>query len=193
MTEQSSRAVIPAIDCEHETQRIVEAVRRHVGQSFRKRGVVLGLSGGIDSSVTAALCVRALGPERVFGLLTPERESSDDSSTLAFLLAAQLGIQTCHEDISPILEAAGCYRRRDEAVASVVPSFGPGYTCKLSLPPFGGSRYRLYSIVVRAPSGETTTKRLPHQAYLAVVAATNFKQRARKMMEYYHADRLNYA
>lgn len=190
---QSTSAPIPAIDCERETQRIVGAVRQHILQSFHKRGVVIGLSGGIDSSVTAALCVRALGAGRVFGLLTPERESSGDSSTLAYVLAAKLGIETCHEDITPILEAAGCYRRRDEAVASVVPSFGPGHTCKLSLPPLAGNRYRLYSIVVRSPSGETQTKRLPHQAYLAVVAATNFKQRVRKMMEYYHADRLNYA
>ena len=183
-----------SLDPARETERIAAAIRRQVGGELRRKGVVLGLSGGIDSSVAAALCVRALGPSRVFGLFMPERDSSADSLALGRLLAAELEIRAALEDITPVLEAAGCYRRRDEAVRSVFPEFGPGHKCKIVLPDLlAGGSYRVFSVVIQSPSGELSRERLPLEAYQQVVAATNFKQRVRKMMEYYHADRLRYA
>jgi NAD+ synthase len=183
-----------SLDPARETERIAAAVRQQVGGELRRKGVVLGLSGGIDSSVAAALCVRALGPDRVFGLFMPERESSADSLGLGRLLAAELKIRAELEDITPVLEAAGCYRRRDEAVRSVFPEFGPGCKCKIVLPDLlAGGSYRVFSVVIQSPSGRPSRERLPLEAYQQVVAATSFKQRVRKMMEYYHADRLRYA
>jgi NAD+ synthase len=177
-----------------ETQRIAEAIRRQVLQCLKRKGVVLGISGGIDSSVAAALCVRALGPERVLGLFMPERDCSPESLELGQTLADHFGFDTVLEDLSESLDALGCYRRRDEAIRGVVPDYGPGYTCKIVLPGLlDGHRYRLFSVVVRSPSGEVRQTRLPLEAYQAVVAATNFKQRVRKMMEYYYADRFRYA
>jgi NAD+ synthase len=182
------------LDPARETERIAAAIRQQVGGELRRKGVVLGLSGGIDSSVAAALCVRALGASRVFGLFMPERDSSADSLGLGRLLAAELNIRAALEDITPILEAAGCYRRRDEAVQSVFPEFAPGYKCKIVLPDLlAGGSYRVFSVVIQSPSGQLSRERLPLDAYQQVVAATNFKQRVRKMMEYYHADRLRYA
>jgi NAD+ synthase len=182
------------IDPAQETQRIVEALRSQVLRRLRRKGVVLGLSGGVDSSVAAALCVRAFGAERVLGLFMPERDSSADSLGLGRLLAERLGISTVLEDITDVLEAAGCYRRRDEAIRSVLPQYGPGYKSKIVLPDLlQGDNYRIFSAVIHSPTGEVFRRRLPLQAYQQVVAATNFKQRVRKMMEYYHADRLRYA
>ena len=182
------------IDAEAETDRICTAVRDQVFRRLRRKGVVLGLSGGIDSSVTAALCVRALGPERVLGLYMPERDSSADSLDLGRLLAEHLRIEGVLEDVSEILEAAGCYRRRDDALRRVFPDYGPGYKSKIVLPSlFQAGGYRVFSAVVQSPSGQTCGKRMPLDVYQQVVAATNFKQRVRKMMEYYHADRLRYA
>jgi NAD+ synthase len=156
--------------------------------------VVVALSGGIDSSVVAAVCVAALGRDRVFGLHMPERESSDDTLRLCRMLADSLGIDSVTENISPLLEAAGCYRRRDDAIRLVCPEYGDGYSSKIVLPSVVDSdAFRLYSLVVRDPAGNETRHRLTPAAYLGIVAATNFKQRARKMLEYYHADRLNYA
>jgi NAD+ synthase len=155
--------------------------------------VVVALSGGIDSSVVAALCVRALGGNRVFGLHMPERESSSETIMLSRLLADSLGIDSALEEISPLLDAAGCYRRRDDAIRRVCPGYGPGYKSKIVLPSVVDSdSFRLYSVVVQAPDGTETKHRLTTDAYLGIVAATNFKQRVRKMLEYYHADRLNY-
>lgn len=182
------------IDAEQVVTEIAAAIRELVLHKFRKKGVVLGLSGGIDSSVTAALCARALGKERVLGLLMPEADSEEDTVKLSYLAADKLGIKTVLEDITPLLDAAGCYRRRDEAMRSVVPEYGPGWKAKIVLPSLVASdSYRIFSVVAQSPSGEQVSARLTPSAYLQVVAATSFKQRSRKMMEYYHADRLNYA
>jgi NAD+ synthase len=182
------------LDCDREIGRIAEMLRRAVFGDFRKRGAVVALSGGIDSSVAGALCVRALGKDKVFGLLLPERDSSDETGVFGERLTAHLGISFVHEDITPILDAMGCYRRRDEAIRSVIPEYGPGYASKIILPPIDESgAYRIFSVVVRSPEGKRIQKRLTPSAYLEIVAATNFKQRVRKTLEYYHADRLNYA
>jgi len=169
-------------------------IRESVFYHLRRKGIVVGLSGGIDSSVVGALAARALGADRVVGLMMPEADSSDDSLTLAAAVADACGIRTVREDISETLAAAGCYRRRDEAIRSAVPEYGEGWRCKIVLPDqITQANYAIYSIVVHAPSGDERRVRLPLDAYLGVVAATNFKQRVRKMMEYYYADRLRYA
>jgi len=182
------------IDAAHVATRIEARMRESIFEQLKRKGAVLGLSGGIDSSVAAALCVRALGRDRVLGLLMPEADSGEDTSRLAQLLADSLGIRTVTEDITPILQTAGCYQRRDEAIRLVVPEYGDGWKCKLVLPTLGdGSAYPVFSIVVRSPAGMETRIRLTSEAYLGIVAATSFKQRIRKMMEYYYADRLHYA
>jgi len=187
-------AAVLDIDAEAETRRIVESIRTSVLLNLRRRGAVVGLSGGVDSSVVAALCVRALGAERVLGLFMPEQHSSDDSLRLGQALAARLGIAALTEDISPALEGAGCYRRQEEAIRSVVPEYGAGWKCKLVMPSIlGEARLSITRLTVQSPQGETRTMRLTAQAYLQLVAATNYKQRMRKMSEYYHADRLQYA
>ena len=180
------------INPEQEAARIRASITRYVERT-RRRGVVVALSGGIDSSVVAALAVHALGADRVFGLHLPERESSDDTLKFSRLVSGALGITSALEDISPILEASGCYRRRDDAIRVVCPEYGPGYRSKIVLPSVVDTdSYRLYSVVVLAPDGTTTRHRLTPDAYLGIVAATNFKQRVRAMLAYYHADRLNH-
>jgi NAD+ synthase len=179
------------LDAAAEVERIASAIRDQVQRRLRKRGIVLGLSGGIDSSVTAALAVAALGPRSVLGMLMPERDSDPDSLRLGKLVADQLGIETATEDIAPILMAAGCYERRDACIRLLVPEFGAGWGCKVTISSRRG--YSITSLVVQSPDGELRTLRMPLGVYLGVVAATNMKQRTRKQIEYYHADRLNYA
>jgi NAD+ synthase len=182
------------IDAEAVARRAQEAIREQVLGTLRKRGAVVGMSGGIDSSVVAALCTRALGPERVFGLLMPERDSSSDAERLGRTLAQHLGIRFALENIAPALAGLGCYDRQLEAIRMAVPEYGEGWRCKLSIPSLlEGERLNITKLTVADPSGHQRTERMPPAAYLQMVAATNFKQRVRKMMEYYHADRLNYA
>jgi len=182
------------LDCEQACEQITERMSAVVCKQLRKRGVVVALSGGIDSSVVGALCVRAFGAGRVFGLLMPEIESSPETLELSRLIGRHLGIETRQVDITRMLDAAGCYSCRDEAIRSVIPDFAADYQCKIVLPSLlENQRYSLFSVVVQSPDGEQTSARLPYKAYLQILAASNFKQRTRKMIEYYHADRLNYA
>lgn len=182
------------LDAAAESHRIETAIRNIVSKQLRRRGVVVGLSGGIDSSVVSFLCVRALGRDRVVLLFTPEDDSSPESLTLSSTAAEVLRLHLLIEEISPILKAAGCYRRRDEWIRQVAPEYGPGYKCKLVLPDLvNGDRYAIYSLLIESPTGETRKVRLTAETYLGIVAATNFKQRTRKMMEYYYADLLQYA
>ena len=173
---------------------IESAIRDIVLAKLRRKGAVVAISGGIDSSVVAALCARALGKDRVLGLMLPETDSSHDSLRLARLLADSIGIRTETEDITPILNAAGCYRRRDDAIRGLLPDYGDGFKCKIVLPDASDqAAYPIFSVVVQAPDGAQRKVRLTYEAYLGIVAATNFKQRTRKMMEYYYADRHQYA
>lgn len=181
-----------AIDCEAEIARIaaffIETLR-----GFNKRGVVLGLSGGVDSSVCAALAVRALGPQRVFGLLMPERDSSGSSASLGAEVAQQLGIAHAVENIAPALDAIGCYRWRDEAVRAVLPGYTPEWRIKLAISGGLAGGINHFKLIAQSPDGQLSETRLPLREYLQIVAATNHKQRLRKTLEYFHADRLNYA
>jgi NAD+ synthase len=154
----------------------------------------VALSGGIDSSVTTALSVKAIGPERVLVLLMPEQHSADDTLDLSSLVADHFGVEKVHEDISDILDALGFYRRYDRAVQRVIPEYDQGWKSKIITPNVIEKKsFNLFSIVAQKPDDTLIQKRLPLKAYLEIVAATNFKQRTRKMLEYYHADRLNYA
>jgi NAD+ synthase len=182
------------INAAETAERIAASIREMVTKRLRKKGAVVALSGGIDSSVTAALSAGALGRERVFGLLLPEADSSPDSLRLGRELAEWLGIEYAVEDITPILEGARCYERRDAAIRSLIPEYGPGWKSKIVLPESAaGSVYPIFSVVVQSPQGVVRRARLTVETYLAIVAAVNFKQRTRKMLEYYYADRLNYA
>ncbi len=193
----SCAAVSPDIlqlDAARETERIVARIREQVFHQLKRKGAVIGVSGGVDSSVVAYLCARALGKERVLVLFTPESDSSPESLRLGRMVADALGVRSFVEDISLILRGARCYERRDAAIHTVIPEYGEGYKSKIVLPNLvEADRYAIFSIVVQSPAGATRKVRLTLDAYLAIVAATNFKQRARKMMEYHYADLYHYA
>jgi NAD+ synthase len=182
-----------ALDCAAEADRVAAWVVEVLGQRLRRRGLVVAISGGIDSSVCAALAVRAVGPRKVFGLLLPERDSSPQSSQRGELLARHLGIEFERHDIAPALEALGCYAQRDAAIVRVVPAYGTGWKSKIVIAGGVERGINFFKLVARAPDGAQQEHRLPLREYLQIVAATNFKQRVRKNLEYFHADRLNYA
>jgi NAD+ synthase len=182
------------IDAEAEIARITSAMRNQLRSDLKRRGFVLGLSGGIDSSLCAALAVKAVGPDRVFGIFMPENDSDPESLELGRAVAETFGFAAEVEDISPALGAMGCYERRDAFIRTLVPEFGEGWACKVVIAdPLSGGGIAISSLVVQSPTGETQKIRLTAEAYQGIIAATNMKQRTRKQMEYYHADRLNYA
>jgi NAD+ synthase len=182
-----------AFNPEKETERICIKLREAL-VNFKRRGYVLGVSGGIDSSVTLGLCARAVGPEKVIALQMPERHSADETLDLSALVADTFGVRREHENISGILDAIGFYRRYDDAVRTVIPEYGPGWKSKIVLHTgLQGMYVSVFHIVALSPEGKSFDIRLPLKSYLEIVASTNFKQRTRKMLEYYYADRFNYA
>ena len=194
MANQPFTKDVLTLDPEKEVNKISSRIRELLAKQLKRRGLVVALSGGIDSSVTTALAVKAIGAGRVRVLLMPEQHSADETLDLSSMVADHFGVEKVHEDISDILDALGCYRRYDRAVQRVIPEYGQGWKSKIITPNVIEQKgFNLFSIVAQSPAGEIFKKRLPLEAYLEIVAATNFKQRTRKMLEYYHADRLNYA
>ncbi len=184
--------VILAFDKDAAVEKITSSLRTFARKA-RKRGVVVAISGGIDSSVTSALCVRAFGKAKVFGLLLPEYDSSSESLRLGKIVAEHHGIDYQVQAIGPTLEAIGCYQWRDDAIRVAVPGYQKGWKHKLVIAGGQQGLVNHFKIVVEKPDGTQITETLGLKEYLQIVAATNYKQRVRKTCEYFHGDRLNFA
>jgi len=193
MAKQKLDAHVLDMNADAVVDKVCARMREILKDDLNRRGLVIAMSGGIDSSVSAALSVKALGPERVYGLMLPERDSSGFSTARGRQLAEHLGIKYEVFDIAPALEAIGCYRWRDDAIRRVFPQYGEGWKNKIIISGGLEGRINHFQLVVQTPSGEVKQERLGLREYLQIVAATNHKQRLRKTVEYFHADRLNYA
>ncbi len=190
-----SKDILHIEDIESFSNKLIEKLRNDVTRNLHRRGAIVGISGGIDSSVVLAISAKAFRSNNVIGIMLPEQDSSDDSKMLAKKLASKFGVSTLVEDITKALDGFGCYQRRDEAIAKVITNFDPKVdkakieikqNIASNLPP-------VFSITVIKPDGEVISKILPVKEYLQIVASTNFKQRSRMTMLYYHAERLHYA
>jgi len=182
-------------EAQKEAERIIEKLRNDLSKILRKRGAVVGISGGIDSSVVLALCAKAFGSKKVLGIMLPEKESSKDNYVLARELTKTFGVDYVIEDITGALEGFGVYRRRDAAIKRVFPEYDQSYKAKIILPNniLDKNTLNVFQIMIISPEGVEQTKRLPVSEYLEIVAASNFKQRSRMSMLYFYADAKNYA
>jgi NAD+ synthase len=175
---------------------IAEKIRKNMAETLKRQGGVIGISGGIDSSVTLALATKALGASKIVGIMLPEKDSSEESKRLALKLAEKFGVQTLEEEITGALEGFGCYKRRDEAVARVFPEYNPiDFKMKIGINQSGMTQNLppMFLLTIVDKEGKNQSKLLPVKEYLQIVAASNFKQRSRMSMLYYHAERLHYA
>jgi NAD+ synthase len=185
------------IDPAAETERIVSALKKNVHQVMRRRGAVIGVSGGVDSSVVLGLAVRAFGSDRVTAVMLPEKDSDPETERLARMVADHYGVDAVLEDITAALDGFGCYRRRDEAIQRVFPEYDPkaGYKAKIVLPQnlLDEDSFNFFSLIVVEPDGGEKTSRLPVREYLQIVAASNMKQRTRMTYLYHHAELRTFA
>lgn len=190
-----SKEILHIENIEDVCNTIIAKLKTDVVQNLQRRGAVIGISGGIDSSVCMALSVKAFGADKVTAIMLPEQESSDDSKNLALKLANKFHVKTVEENITKALEGFGCYERRDEAIARVITNFDPKLDkAKIEIKQdISQNIPGIFSVTVIKPDGEIISKLLPVKEYLQIVAATNFKQRSRMSMLYYHAERLHCA
>ena len=190
-----SKNILYIENIEEYCNKLIDKLKNDLVFKLQRRGGVVGISGGIDSSVVLALAVKALGPNKVTGIMLPEKDSNDDSRMLAELLASKFGVTTLVEDITKALDGFGCYQRRDESINRVIKDFNPLVDkAKIEIKQdISENIPAIFSITVIKPNGNIVSKLLPAKEYLQIVASTNFKQRSRMTMLYYHAERLHYA
>ncbi len=181
------------LDCGLETNRIVQFLRSQT-MRLKRRGAVIGLSGGIDSALSAALSVQALGKDKVYGLVLPDKESSPQSEEFARRHAQQLGIRLEKVDITPMLEAFGTYEKRDAVARSIFREFTSEYKLKITLPEdvLNKDTLNFFTLTVIDPHGATQTARLNNEQAKGIIAATCTKQRMRMVTQYYYAEKMNY-
>ena len=180
------------IDAAAEAARVSAFIKGQL-LAMHREGVVLGLSGGVDSALAAALSVQAVGREKVLALLLPDKESSPESAEFASKQADKLGIEAVTVDITPVLEAFGTYEKRDAVARSVFPEFGPGHKMKIALPPdiLNKGSLNFFTLTVIDPQGASKSARLTNEQARGIIAATSTKHRVRMMTQYYHAEKLN--
>ena len=191
-----SRDILKIKDIDGLIDKITKKIREDITVRHNRYGAVIGLSGGIDSSVSMALTAKAMGPERVLGVMMPEKDSSPDSEELARELAGKFGVKVIKEVITGALDGFGCYERRDQAVKEVIPEYDPSVDkMKIGIKHEGkGSKLPpLFHLTVVKPDRSEIVKRLPSPQMRTIIAASNFKQRSRMSFLYYHAEQLHYA
>lgn len=162
---------------------------------FKKKGVVLGVSGGIDSAVALTLCVQEFGKENVFGLLLPEKESAPSSRTLGAEICESLGVSYEEVPISPILEGLNIYEKKDQVLKRACPEYDPRiHKTSLVLPNFLAQEGLNVPYIRLIKDGETVTKhRLKANDYLELIGLQGVKQRSRMIIQYMYAEKMNYA
>jgi len=191
-----SKEIILITDVENCVTQIVAKLRKDVLHQLKRYGAIVGISGGIDSAVCMALATRAFGSDKVIGIMLPEKDSSPESEELALKLASKFGIEVLKEDLTEILSGYRCYERRDEAVRRVFPEFNSAsYKMKIGIKQ--GSLYSnlpsVFYLTIVDKDGNQQEHILPSKDFLQIVAASNFKQRSRMSMLYYHAELRHYS
>lgn len=182
------------IDAEKETGRLIGFLQDQVRTVYRRSGIVVGLSGGIDSAVMAELSLRAVGKDAVMGLVLPERESNPVSSSYARAHAEKMGIPYRETDITATVDSVMGYERRDEYIRTLIPEYGPGCTYNISLPTdlLERESFSFYVLQVRLPDGNLKKKRLGFEAFRAITSFANIKIRSRMLHLYNEAERRGY-
>lgn len=182
------------INPEAEAKKICEFIKETAIKKFKRKGVVVGLSGGVDSAVAAELAVLALGKERVLGLFLPEKESNPISLEYGKKQAMKLGIDSIIIDITQNLESFGVYQNRNNIIKRIFPAFDNTFKFHVSLPQnlLEKDRLNVHYLTIEDGNGKKESKRLSAAEWLQISACQNIKQRTRMIQLYYHAEKNNY-
>jgi NAD+ synthase len=183
-------------NCEDLKVKLSLFIKETVRDQFKKDGIVIGVSGGVDSAVVTALAVDALGSDRVYGLILPEKESSPSSRELGIDLCKALNIRYEEVPITPMLESFTIYTKKEALIRELFPHYDPAiHTTSLSRPPMIAAEkvLNIPSLILLKNRQAISTKRLSASQFLYVLSLQNVKQRTRMIVEYMHAEKMNYA
>ena len=166
-------------------------IKNEVFEQFHKKEAIIGLSGGIDSAVTAALCTRSLGSKNVVGLIMPEKESDVKSQELAQQIAKRLDIETKIIDISNILESFGVYQNKERIVKDKFANFNTSCKYRVVVPPKLENSIGIPYLEILDEHNIQHKLKISSFEFLTLTAATSIKHRVRMTMLYYHGERNN--
>ena len=177
---------------EKSVNNICDFIKNEISNKFQKSGAVIGLSGGLDSAVTAALCVKAIGHEKVLGLIMPEKESESESQVLAKQFADKYNIKTEIIDISSILDSFGVYENKEKIVKEKFPNFNNDCKYRLVVPPKFENTVGIPYLNILDDKNKQHKLKISSFEFLALTAATSIKHRVRMTMLYYHGEKNNF-
>jgi len=168
------------IDAEKVAQKLEVFIKTSMG-NFNREGAVIGISGGLDSSVVLALSVAALGSDKVLGLIMPEKDSSQDSESDARLLAEPLGIRVEKVELTPTLDALGIYKHIPRAIFAQKKIAGAAVK----------GTYKLYTALTGAKPFLSGLEGAPSGLLKRANAYYRMKHRLRMVLLYSYAEREN--
>lgn len=181
------------IDPAEQLEKLSKFIVQQLTVAFRRKGIIVGMSGGVDSSCMAAIAVHAIGKAKVVGLVLPEVETNPVSSEYAIKHAQALGIEHREIDITSIVNSVVPYQWRDTFIQGLVPEYKPGYKYNISLPTdlLDRDTFSFYSLQVQMPDGQIKRKRLNLDEFHTITSFANIKIRARMLHLYAEAERRN--
>ncbi len=188
-----SKDILQIKDIQNLKRSLEDFIHDQTFENYKKRGIVIGVSGGIDSAVATALACNAIGKENVLGLILPEKESNPKSQELAKKLCTNLDIEYLIDDITPILDSASVYKTREEIAQKVFPDFNN--SCKYRLiftENFDNTGLSIPYLEIQDSQNQTHKIKISLNDYLTMTAATNIKHRTRMSRLYYHAEKNNF-
>lgn len=188
---ESIHDLIKITDLEKAVNKITDFIRCEVRDRFQKSGAVVGLSGGIDSAVTASLCAKSLGAERVFGLIMPEKESETTSQLHAQKLAEKFNIKTEIINITSILDSFGVYQHKESIIKSKFPDFNESCKYRVVVPPKLKNTIGIPFVEVLDDKNKKHKLKISLSEFLTLTAATSVKHRVRMTMLYFYAEKNN--
>ena len=188
-----SKDILVIKDIQNLTKLLENFIRKQTFEDYRKRGIIIGISGGIDSAVAAALACNAVGNENVLGIILPEKESNRESQELAKTLCNKLKIKYVVEDITQILESGSVYQIREKIVQKLFPEYNN--SCKYRLifrENFDNDGLSIPYLEIQDARNQIHKIKVSLDDYLTMTAATNIKHRTRMSRLYYHAEKNNF-
>ena len=173
--------------------KICNFIKNEISENLQKSGSVIGLSGGIDSAVTAALCERALGSDKVLGIILPEIESDATSVKDAEEIAKKFNIKTELIDITPILDSFEVYQTKEKIIREKFPDFNPNCKYRIAVPSNINNSAGMPFLEIRDEKNNTHKLKISSSEFLTITAATSIKHRVRMTMLYFYAEKNNFS